>query len=168
MKKSKGRGSNHKESAEKGSKGIVVRHKDVAHEYDGADHSRSTTVKQAVSVAARLSHRAIEALGVVVNSTCADVILKSASLNSQKLTSTTAVMENYDCRLHKRSLCVSTIRGAAAFTNAAKEDLEDAQVNTIYRVRHWSARNNYRSVNSDILSDQFQLAILALRRARNF
>ena len=79
---SKGKGSNGNGSAEKGSKGVNVRHKDVAHEYDGADHSRGTTVKQAVSVAARLSRRTIEALGEVVNSTCPDVILKSASLNS--------------------------------------------------------------------------------------
>ncbi len=104
---------------------VQVRHKEVLQEYDGGEHSKNTTVKQAVSVASRLSLRTIEAIGSVLNCISADVILKSSELNSQKITSRTAVMSAYDCRLFKKILCTSTLRGSASFMNAVKEDLEE-------------------------------------------
>ena len=89
-------------------------------------------------------------------------------MNSEQLTSITAVMQNYDCRLYKRILCVSTIRGATAFVNAVKDGLEDAQVNTIHRAKHWSACNHYRPVKPETLSEQFRLSIIALEEEKKF
>ena len=57
-----------------GERGVNVTHREVAHSYDGGSHLHNSSVKQAVSVASRLSIDTIEAIGKVVNSDCPDMI----------------------------------------------------------------------------------------------
>ena len=52
--------------------------------------------------------------------------------------------------------------------NAVEENEEEAQVNTIYRCRHWFERNDYRSLRPNILNEQFALAELALQEETKF
>ena len=70
-----------------GRRGATVSHQDVAEMYDGGDHSKFTTVRQAVIVAARLNKSTIDAIGEVANKTCPCIFLNSGKLNTQKLTS---------------------------------------------------------------------------------
>lgn len=155
-------------ASRRGARGVSIHHRDVAHKYDGGDHTRNTTVRQAVSVATRLSMKTINAIGEVLNMNCADIILNSSKLNSDNLTSSSSVMEQYDCRLFRTFLCTSTLRGAKNFMNAVKEGDEDAQVNCIYRARHWSEENEYRSIKPTELNKQFFLSKLALEEERKF
>ena len=145
-----------------GARGVTILHRDVAIQYDGGKHERNTTVRQAVSVASRLSVETIEAIGKVANMVCADIILSNSDLNAYKLTSRASVLSSYDCRLFKKFLCTSTLRGAKSFMNAIKDDEEQAQVNTIHRARHWCETNNYRSIKPTVLNAQYQPARLAL------
>lgn len=147
---------------------ITVPHKEVAEEYDGGDHSTHTTVRQTVSVASRLSLDTIDAIGQVVGTTCADVILHNDSLNSRKLTSVNSVLSSYDCRLFKRFVSTSTLRGARNFMNAVRGKNERAQVNCIFRLRHWCELNEYRSVRPNVLNDQYRYATLALTEEKKF
>ena len=114
----------HLKSSRRGSRGVSIHHRDVAHRYDGGDHNRNTTVRQAVSVATRLSKRTIDAIGIVANMSCVDIILANTELNKHMLTSTSSILSHYDCRLFKRFLCTSTLRGAKHFMNVIKEDEE--------------------------------------------
>ncbi len=151
-----------------GTRGISVLHRDVAHRYDGGEHEKNTTVRQAVSVASRLSLRTIEAIGEVANTTCPDIILNNSDFNVYNLADRDSVLAGYDCRLFKKFLCNSTLKSAKAFVNALKDGEEDAQVNTIYRVRHWCELNNYRPVKSCVLNEQYNLSRLALNEEYKF
>lgn len=151
-----------------GARGVVVPHRVVAHKYDGGNHEKNTTVRQVVTVAARLSKGTISAIGKVVNMTCADIILQSSDLNAYKLTSRSSVMSSYDCRLFKKFLSTSTLRGAKHFMNAVKDGEEEAQINTIFRARHWSEMNNYRPLKPTMLNNLFNLSKLALDEETKF
>ena len=85
-------------------------------------------MRQAVSVATRLSRRAIKAIGSVANMLCPDIILSNKELNKDNLKSTDSIMSKYDCRIFKRFLCTSSLRGARHFMNAVRENAEEAQV----------------------------------------
>lgn len=151
-----------------GSRGVAVHHRDVAHLYDGGDHDRNTTVRQAVTVATRLSRRTINAIGEIANLSCPDIILANGDLNRHKLKSTSSVLSHYDCRLFKRFVCTSTLRGARHFMNAIKNDEEDAQVNAIFRARHWCEKNEYRPIRPSMLNEQFRFAKMALYEEAKF
>lgn len=147
---------------------VLIHHRDVAHKYDGGDHDRNTTVRQAVSVAVRLSAKTIKAIGYVSNMTCPDIILTNGSLNKHNIKSKASAMRHYDCRLFRKLFSISTLRGAKTFINAIKDGEEEAQVNTIYRVRHWSEDHDFRSVNPETLSTLFNHSKLALDEENKF
>lgn len=147
---------------------VKFTHRDVAFNYDGGNHDKNTTVKQAVSLAIRLSKRTLDVIGIVSNMACQEMILNNSSLNSRKLTCTNEVLRTYDCRLFKYFLCPSTIRGASNFLNALKEGDEEAQVNTVHRARHWSESNDYKPLKSETLSAQFTFAKRALAEEKKF
>ena len=52
--------------------------------------------------------------------------------------------------------------------NAVNENAEEAQVNTIYRCRHWSKDNEFRSLRPNVVNEQFALAKLALQEEAKF
>lgn len=141
---------------------VTVIHRDVACAYDGGDHDTNTTIKQAVSIALRLSPRAIDTLGTIMSDSCAEVILNCSDINTRQLTSTDDILSAYDCRLYKNFLCPSTIRGSANFINALKDGDEEAQINTIHRARHCCELSDYKRVKSSVLTSQFKLAKLAI------
>lgn len=147
---------------------ILIHHRDVAHEYDGGDHSRNTTIRQAVSVATRLSMKAIEAIGEVAEMNCVDIILSNNALNKHSLKSTSSVLSQYDCRLFKKFVSTSTLRGAKNFMNAVRENDEEAQINTIYRARHWCEENHFRSVKPTELNALFLCSKRALYEEEKF
>ncbi len=151
-----------------GKKGVSVHHRDVAHIYDGGDHEKNTTVRQAVSVATRLTRATIEAISTIASMTCEDIILSSAELNKDNLKSVSLVMSTYDCRLFRKFLCTSTLRGARHFMNASREGEDVAQENAVHRARHWSELNGFRSVKSSVLNEQFMMAKLSLIEERKF
>ncbi len=151
-----------------GRRGVKINHKDVAHNYDGADHSSNTYIKQAVSVSSRLSPRTIEAIGEVCNLECPDIILKSPSLNRQNLGSVDDVISHTDCRLFRSFICFGSLRGAKAFMNAVLDDQEEAQRTCIYRLKHWCELNGYKPVQSKTVIEQFNLSILSLKEEEKF
>ena len=160
--------SKRRKDSRNGGRGVNVFHKDVAEMYDGGCHNKNTTVRQAVTVASRLSINTIKAIGDVANTTCPGIILNNGKLNRQKLTSAESILEQYDCRLFRRFLCTSTLRGARNFMNAIKDRHETAQANTVYRARHWSERNDFRSLSPGVLNDLFKLSKLALIEEAKF
>lgn len=151
-----------------GDRGTKVPQKDVAHRYDGGDHSSNTSVKQAVTVASRLGWKTIKTLGEVINMECADIIAQTAELNVHSLTSTSEVLAQQDCRLFRSFLCFGALRASKAFMAAIENNQEDAQVNTIYRIKHWCELHRYKPVQSKVISQQFQLAIWALKEEQKF
>ncbi len=151
-----------------GKRGIKINHKDVAHNYDGAEHSSNTYIKQAVSVASRLSPRTIDVIGEVCNLECPDIILKSSSLNRQNLSSVDDVISHTDCRLFRSFICFGALRGAKAFMNAVLDDHEEAQRICIYRLKHWCELNGYKPVQSKTVVEQFNLSILSLKEEEKF
>ncbi len=151
-----------------GSRGVKVHHKDVAHRFDGADHSDLTYVRQAVSVASRISHKTIEAIGQVCNQDCVNTILHNKSLNGSALKTEEELYAQKDCRLFRSFVCFGSLRGAKAFMNAVQDGNEDAQSNTIYRMKHWSELHGYKPVQTTIVTEQFGLSILALKEQDKF
>lgn len=148
-----------------GRRGIKVNHREVARNYDGGQHIGNTYVKQAVTVASRLSHKAIEAIGTICNLDCTDIMSNNDS-------STSSVNEHVnskdDCRLFKSFVHFWAFRSAKAFMNAMNDGLEDAQVNTIHRLKYWSEANQYKSAQSKIVVEQFKLAVFALQEEAKF
>ena len=145
-----------------------VKHKDVAEKYDGGDHSTNTSIKQAVTVASRISLDSIRALGTVVNTTCADVIVENSDLNVYSLKSQAEVLANQDCRLFKNFVCFGSLRSAKEFMSADKDGQAEAQTNCIYRMKHWSELHKYRPVQARVISEQFDLAKQALKEQKKF
>ena len=88
--------SNSLKSSRTGHKGVKITHKDVARMYDGGDHSTNTYVKQAVTVASRISPRTISAIGYVCNLECADLILRNPSLNEEELNTVDDIINQKD------------------------------------------------------------------------
>ena len=78
-----------------------MHHRDVAHLYDGGDHDRNTTVRQAVSVATRLSLQTLDAIDAMSNMSCEDIILANSDLNHRNVKNVSLVMSTQDCRLFK-------------------------------------------------------------------
>ena len=154
-------------TGERGARSKVT-HKDVAEMYDGGDHWKQTPVRQAVTVAARITWDSIEAIGTVVNTTCADVIVHSTELNVYSLKSQDEVLANQDCRLFKNFVCFGSLRSAKCFMSAEKDGHGEAQVNCIFRMQHWCELHKYRHVQAKIISEQFDLAKQALIEERNF
>ena len=98
-----------------GKKGINITHREVAHAYDGGEHANNTSVKQAVSVAIRVSKKAIEAIGEVINTDCSDMIFHSAALNHENHRTKNEVVRNQDCRLFKAFVSFGSLRASKAF-----------------------------------------------------
>ena len=134
---------------------VHVPHKEVACMYDEGEHDKNNTIKQAVSVATRLSPRTIEAIGLVVNKTYTDIILNSVDWNTHNLKSTDSILSRSDCRIFKRFLSTSTLRRAKMFVNAIKYGYEEAQMNAIWSAKHWCESNYYRTVTFQILNELF-------------
>ncbi len=151
-----------------GHKGVKIKHRDVAHMFDGCDHTNNTYVKQAVSVASRISPRTIEAIGEVCNHDCSDIILKDPSLNSEGLRTLDEIISQKDCRLFRRFICFGTLRASKSFMSAVADGQEEAQVNCIYRLRHWSECQGFKSVPNKVVVEQFNFSILALNEERKF
>ena len=151
-----------------GERGVHITHREVAHEYDGGEHAHNTSVKQAVSVAIRLSKKAIEAIGNVVNTDCSDIIFHSPSLNKENHQSKKDVLDNHDCRLFKSFVSFGSLRASKSFMSATSNGLEVAQVNTIYRLKHWSERHKYRAVQANVVTEQFSLAVSAIKEVDRF
>lgn len=158
-----------KPKADSDSKKVInISNRAVARMYDGGKHDKNTTIRQAVSIATRLSERTIEAIGSVFNKTCPELILKNKDLNAHQLSSTDSIMAKYDCRLFKRFVCLSTLRGPTQFMNAVKDGNEDAQVNAIFRAKHWCEKNQFRPITTNILNDMFTCSMFALKEESKF
>lgn len=151
-----------------GARSVKVTRRAVAERYDGGDHASNTTIKQAVTLASRLSWKTIEVLGEIINLDCSDVISSSPELNIHSLSSRQALFSQQDCRLFKRCVTFGALRGAQAFMSAVANGYEQAQINSLYRIKHWSELHDYKSVNSKTISEQFQLSILALKEEDKF
>ena len=157
-----------KRESRTGTKGVTITSREIAERYDGSEHPTNTSLRQAAGVALKLSTRTIEALGEVVNTACADVIVQSEDLNSLSLETEEEVLGHLDCRLFKSFVCFGAIRSATNFLHALKHGFEEEQVNTIYRIRNYCEKNTYKPVQADIISEQFDLAIQARREERTF
>lgn len=154
-------------TGERGARSRVT-HRDVAQRYDGSEHATNTPVRQAVTVATRMTWDAIEAIGTVVETSCADVIVQTTELNTYSLMSQDEVLANQDCRLFKYFVCFGSLRSAKAFMSADKDGHSDAQVNCIFRMQHWCEVHKYRPVQSRVISEQFDLAKQALIEETKF
>lgn len=146
----------------------IINTRDVAQAYDGGDHSKNTSIRQAAGIAIKLHPRTIDAIGEVVNTSCADVIVKSKDLNILSLQTEEDVMAHEDCRLFKSFVCFGSLRSAKAFLKAVSTNDAEAQVNTIHRIRHFCELNSYRAVQAKVVADQFELAKQALKEERKF
>ncbi len=155
-------------SSRTGVKGVKINHRLVAERYDGGYHHSKTCVKQAVTVASRLYQSTIEAIGEVCNLECADIILKSSNLNSSNWRSVEQIVSHQDCRLFRSFVSFGALWSAKAFMTASIEGKEDAQVNCIYRLKHWSESNDFRRVQGKVVGEQFGLAVLALKEEDKF
>ena len=52
--------------------------------------------------------------------------------------------------------------------NALRDNDEDGQIITIFRLRHWCEWNEYRSAKPDTVNEQYKLAKLALDEEGKF
>ncbi len=155
-------------SCRTGRRGVKINHRDVARNYDGGNHSSNTYVKQAVTVASRLAHETIKAIGEICNMECPDIILKNSDLNDKDLRTVDDIISHHDCRLFRSFVRFGALRGAKAFMNAVLDGLEVAQVNCIYRLRHWSESNDFKSAQSKTVVEQFNFSILSLKEEEKF
>ena len=105
-------------SSRTGVRGAKVNYKLVAEQYDGGVHTTNTYIRQAASVAVRLSQRTIDAIGQVCNEDCAELILCDKEMNKSDMKTVDDVHSQTDSRLFKSFVCFGALRGAKAFMNA--------------------------------------------------
>ncbi len=151
-----------------GVRGAKINYKVVAERYDGGDHTKNTYIRQAVSVAVRISEKTIDAIGTVCNEDCAELILCDEKMNNSNLKTVDEVYSREDSRLFRNFICFGALRGAKAFMNAVLDGHEDAQVNTIFRLRHWSEHNRFKPAQASLVTEQFNLSLLALKEEEKF
>lgn len=154
-----------------GARGVNVKHQEVAHAYDGGEHSRVTFVRQAVTVAVRLSKRAITALGDVMNGEYPDMLLQKNDRRLQSLPNARTkedILEHLDCRLFKNVVRFGALRAARNFINAVNDGKETEQVNSIYRLRHWSESRDYKPAQAQDVSTQYNIALDASHEDAKF
>jgi len=149
-------------------KKVKIHHRAVACNYDGGEHTSNTYVKQAVSVASRLAPNTIEAIGEVCNMECPDIILRTPSMNKSDLRSVDQIISNSDCRLFRSFICFGALRGAKQFMNAVLDGHEEAQINCIYRLKHWCETNDFKPVQSTVVAEQFHFSILSIQEEKKF
>ena len=151
-----------------GARGAKVNYKHVAERYDGGDHSKNTYIRQVVTVAARLHLRTIDTIGKVVNEDCAEIVLCDKELNRSDMKTVEDVYCQKDSRLFKSFVSFGSLRGSKAFMNAVLDDQVEAQVNTIFRLRHWSEMNRFKSAQHTVITEQFNMSILSLKEEQKF
>lgn len=142
--------------------------REIAQRYDCGEHVSNTSVRQAASVAVKLSPRAIAAIGEVVNNSHPDLIMKSDEHNKHGLKTEKDIMGHHDCRLFKSFVCFGALRSAKAFMKALDTDHEEEQVNTVHRIRHYCESNNFKPVQGRTISEQFEFAKLARKEELTF
>lgn len=115
-----------------------------------------------------LDPECIAAIGHVVNSSCADVIVKSSELNKHSYPNEQDALAEEDFRLFKNFVCFGALRSANAFQKAAQTGYSEVQFHTIFRIRHICESNNFKPVQSKIIAEQFELAKQAVLEEKKF
>lgn len=95
-----------------------VKHSDVAQGYYGGVHSANASMKQAASVASRLSWQTFEAFGTVTNMNFCDVTVRSANLNQTQFKTTEAVEAYEERRELKSFISFGALQAAESFMSA--------------------------------------------------
>ena len=152
----------------RGSRPVEVKHQEVAEIYDGAPHPKRDSIRQAVSVAYRISKRALDAIGEVVREEKPTLCVPGDNHIHSAANSAEEVMQLVDCRVFRTFVTWSALRASATFMNATANGQEEAQVNTIHRLKSWCARNSFRTAQADIVTKQFHLALLAEKEDAKF
>ena len=152
----------------RGARPLEVKHQLVAELYDGAPHPKRDSIRQAVSVASRISRRAIEAIGTVVKDERPSICFEEASINTSGMKRVEDIMESIDCRVYRSFVKWSSLRASTPFMNALSSGEEEAQVNTIFRLKSWCSSNSYRTAQSSDVTRLFQLAVHARKEDRKF
>ena len=145
-----------------------VGHREVATAYDGAPHTGHTSVKQAVSVAVRLSARALDVYGSIVNQELPGTIFNNPSFQTSGLSCEQDVLQSMDCRLFRKMVCFGALRSSRKFMSAVQDGNEMAQINTFFRMKHWCEGHNFRSIQTETVTEQFHLALDALKEEEKF
>lgn len=65
-------------------------------------------------------------------------------------------------------MCCSTLCAANKVLKAVNSGQEQAQINTLYMLQHWSAQEHYMAVQSDTVSTQFHLVLDAPQEKKKF
>lgn len=134
--------------------------------YDGIYHTANTLIRQAVTVATRMTWDAIEAIENLVNTICTNVIVQTPEINRYSLTSQVEVLANQDCRLFNEFLCFGSLRSVKAFMSADKDRHADAQVNCMFTMHHFCEIYKYSFVQARVIFEHFDLAKKSLLEGR--
>jgi len=140
---------------------------DVSRAYFGSKNV-SRTMRMLSSLAIRLHPTVLHHIGLITNRDESSVLLKDKERNCSSATTERDVMKVKDCRVYKSFVKLNSLYGSTHFMNAAEKFGEEAQINTLYRVKELCEMNNYKTVQQDEVSHQSKLAVDAILEEKKF
>lgn len=141
---------------------------ETAHSYDGVHHAKSSTLQQKANIAIRLSMPVLVELGKIMNQDHPEIMLSSKKMNRNGAQTVEQMMETADCRLYKKFLNISTLKGSAAFMNLKGHDSDEIQICTLHRVKDLYLESSFSTIVPDNLTTQLKFAKLAHKEEQKF
>ena len=140
---------------------------DVARAYFGSKNA-SRTMSMLSSLAIRLPPNVLHHICLITNREEPSVLLKDKEWNCSSATTEREVMTVKDCRVYKSFVKLNSLYGSKYFMNAAEKFGEEAQINTLYRIKELCEMNNYKTVQQDEVSHQSKVAVDAILEEKKF
>ncbi len=144
---------------------------DVVDAYCGyaVTSKKNSTLVQTANTAIRLPSKVITIIGEVTNAEHPELILSNTKFNDGSVTSTDEAMRQFDCRVFRNLLHLTSLKSAKAFMNAKHVKGEKAQVYTIYRVQDlYKQRSFSRSIQANEVGRQYELALYSIEEEEKF
>ncbi len=143
------------------SSGIAPSASQLAEFYSGGNSKMgSGTLKSLCRAALRLTPNVVHHIGVILNTE--DPETAYAKSNKQ------IAVENMDCRIYRKVLTANSLRLSKVFSRTGGSDTEQVQINTLYRMRLYSAQNDYKPVPAKKMDELYLSALSASIEVKKF
>lgn len=139
----------------------------VARTYFGTT-TASRTMTMMASLAIRLGPDVMTTLGKIVNSEFPEICIKNKNIDSHGATTADEVKKIVDCRIYRSFVKMNSLYTSTCFMNPKTPVQEQAQVNTLYRVRDIFTTNGFRTIQHRDVTKQYLLSMNALKEEEKF
>ncbi len=141
---------------------------ETAQAYDGARHARNSTLQQKANISIRLPLKVLQEMGSIMNQERPDIVLsRRSSKNGSTKTENDAMKQN-DCRVYRKFISISTLKGSSVFMNASGVCSNEIQMHCLHRVKDMYSTNSFKAITSEDLTREFKYCSLAFAESKKF